>query len=52
MDVKIVLLHGNLEKDIYMVWLYGFVLPRKEEEVYRLKQFSRQWYKKFDSCML
>jgi hypothetical protein len=56
--VKSVFLHGDLE-DIYMDRPKGFVVPRKEDHVcrlkkslYGLKQSSRQWYKMFDSFMI
>ena len=59
LDVKTVFLHGDLEEEIYMVQLDGFVAKGKEHMVYRLKkrlyglkQAPRQWYKKFDSFMV
>jgi hypothetical protein len=59
LDVKTDFLHGDLEGDIYMDQLEGFVVPRKENYVcklkkslYGLKQSPRQWYKRFDSFML
>nr|AAT44257.1 putative polyprotein [Oryza sativa Japonica Group] len=58
MDVKTAFLHGELEEDIYMEQPEGFVVPGKENLVYRLKkslyglkQSPRQWYKRFDSFM-
>ena len=58
LDVKTAFLHGELEEDIYMDQLEGFVVPEKENLVYRLKkslyglkQSPRQWYKRFDSFM-
>ena len=58
MDVKTTFLHGDLDKEIYMQQLEGFVVTRKEHMVckltkslYELKQALRQWYKKFDSFM-
>ena len=55
LDVKTTFLHGDLEGEIYMEQLEGFVEPRKEQFVcrlkkslYGLKQDPRQWYKKFD----
>jgi hypothetical protein len=38
LDVKIAFLHGELEEDIYMDQLEGFVVPRKEDLVCRLKK--------------
>ena len=60
LDVKATfLLHGELEEDIYMNQPEGFVIPRKEnfvcklkKSLYGLKQSPRQWYKRFDSFML
>ncbi|PHU16748.1 hypothetical protein BC332_12443 [Capsicum chinense] len=56
MDVKIVFLHGELDKEIYMQQPEKFVVPSKEHMVcnlnrslYGLKQAPIQWYKKFDS---
>ena len=58
MDVKTTFLHGDVDKEIYMQQLEGFVVPGKEHMVckltrslYRLKQAPRQWYKKFDFFM-
>ena len=58
MDVKIAFLHGDLDKEIYMQQLEGFVVPGKEHMVYKLtmilyglKQSAREWYKKFYSFM-
>jgi hypothetical protein len=57
--VKTVFLHRELEENIYMNQPEGFVIPRKENLVCRLKkslygwkQSPRQWYKRFDSFML
>ena len=59
LDVKTAFLHGELEEDIYMDQPEGFVVPRKEnlvcrlkKSLYGLKQSLRQWYKRFDSFML
>ncbi|KAG8478926.1 hypothetical protein CXB51_028925 [Gossypium anomalum] len=58
MDVKTAFLHGNLEEELYMDQLEGFVAQGKEDYVcrlkkslYGLKQAPRQWYKKFESIM-
>ena len=53
MDVKITLLNGNFEEEIYMNQLEGFIEQRKENKVcklvkylYGLKQTLKQWMKK------
>ena len=55
MDVKTAFLNGNLEKDIYMQQLEGFVAGIKDnlvyklqKSIYRLKQVSRSWNIWFD----
>nr|GEW39124.1 hypothetical protein [Tanacetum cinerariifolium] len=55
MDVKNAFLNGYLDKDVYTVQLEGFVdpnHPRKvcklQRSIYRLKQASRSWNKRFD----
>ena len=59
LDVNTVFLLEELEEDIYMDQPEGFIVPDKEKFVYKLKrslyglkQFPRQWNKKFDSFML
>eukprot|EP00253_Pinus_taeda_P025872 PITA_25872 len=59
LDVKTAFLHGDLDEEIYMEQLEGFVQHRNEKffcrlkkSLYGLKQSPRQWYKKFDSFML
>jgi hypothetical protein len=59
MDVKTTFLHGDLEEEIYMKHLKGFVVMGKKESVckmknssYGLKKSPRMWYKKFDTYML
>ena len=57
--MKTSFLYGELEEEIYMDQLEGFIVPDKENYVckmkkslYGLKQSPRQWYKRFDSFML
>ena len=59
MDVKTTFLNGDLDEEVYMELLKGFVLPRNEKKVYKLvkslyglKQSPKQWHKKFDSAIL
>jgi hypothetical protein len=59
LDVKPAFLHGELEEVIYMDQPEGFVVPRKEnlvcrlkKSLYGLKQSPRQWYRRFDSFMI
>jgi hypothetical protein len=59
LDVKTAFLHGELEEEIYMDQSDGFIVPGKENYVYKLKrslyglkQSPRQWYKRFDSFIL
>ena len=59
LDVKTVFLHGELDEEIYRDQPEGFIVPGKENYVYKLKrslyglkQSPRQWYKRFDSFML
>jgi len=59
MDVKTTFLHGDLEEEIYMKQLEGFVVKGKKELVcklkksfYGLKQSPRMWYQKIDAFML
>ena len=58
LDVKTAFLYGDLEEDLYMIQLEGFIVQGQENLVcklrnslYGLKQAPRQWYKKFDSFM-
>ena len=39
MDVKTSFLHGDLEEEIYMKRLEGFIVKGKEELVCRLKKY-------------
>ena len=58
LDVKTAFLHGDLEKDLYMIQPEGFTVQGQEnlvcklrKSLYGLKQAPRQWYKKFNSFM-
>ena len=55
MDVKTTFLYGDLNEEIYMMQLEGFIKHGKEnlycklkKRFYDLKQAPRQWYLKFD----
>ena len=59
LDVKTAFLHGDLKEKIYISQPEGFKVVGEEDRVYKLKkslydlkQSPRQWYKKFDTCML
>jgi hypothetical protein len=59
MDLKTTFLHGDLEEEIYMRQLEGFVVKGKKEMVckmkksmYGLKQSPSMWYQNFDTYML
>ena len=59
LDVKTTFLHGDLDDEIYMQQLEGFMEKGKEnlvcrlkKSLYGLKQAPCQWYKKFESFML
>ena len=51
-------LHENLDEEIFMEQLVGFKQPtqnlvyRWKKPLYRLKQSSRWWYKRFDSYVI
>ena len=56
MDVKTTFLHGNLEEEIYMKQLEGFIVKGKNKLIcklkksfYGLKQSLRMWYQNFDT---
>ena len=58
LNVKTAFFHSDLEEDIYMIQLEGFIIQGQEnlacklrKSLYGLKQTPRQWYKKFDSFM-
>lgn len=57
-NMKTIILHGDLEEDIYLEQVEGFLRKAKEDYMcklrkspYGLKQIPRQWYKKFESVM-
>ena len=57
-DVKTAFLNGNLEKEIYMMQLEGFIAKNQEHmvcklknSIYGLKQASRSWYIRFDQAI-
>ena len=59
MDVKTTFLNEDLEEEIYMDQPEGFVKPGQESKVckltkslYNLNQAPKQWYEKFDSCII
>ncbi|KAH9768531.1 hypothetical protein KPL71_011635 [Citrus sinensis] len=59
MDVKTTFLNGDLDEEIYMEQLEGFIAPGQEKKVcklvkslYGLKQAPKQWHKKFDHTMI
>ncbi|KAI3825040.1 hypothetical protein L1987_06515 [Smallanthus sonchifolius] len=58
MDVKTAFLNGELEEEVYMKQLEGFILPGNEHKVcklikslYGLKQAPKQWHQKFDEVI-
>jgi hypothetical protein len=58
MDVKIAFLNGNLDEDVYMIQLEGFVDPtnagkvcKLQKSIYGLKQASRSWNIHFDEVV-
>ena len=58
MDVKMALLNGDLEENVYMAQPKGFVVEGKErmgcrlkKSIYGLNQASRQWFLKFDGTI-
>ena len=58
MNVKIAFLNGNLEEEIYMMQLEGFIAKNQEHmvcklktSIYGLKQASRSWNIKFDQAI-
>ena len=58
MDVKIAFLNGNLEEEIYMMQLEGFIAKNQEHmvcklkrSIYGLKQACRSWNIRFDQAI-
>ena len=58
LDMKMTLLHGDLEEEIYIEQTKEFEVKGKEnlvcrlkKSLYGLKQAPRQWYRKFESFM-
>ena len=59
MDIKTIILNGNLEEEIYIEQLEGLVCSRHENKVcklkkslYGLKQIPKQWYQIFDQTLI
>ena len=57
MDVKSAFLYGDLEEDIYMKQLEGFIddpslVFRPRKSLYGLKQAPRAWYSKMDTFLI
>ena len=59
LNVKTAFLHGDLEEEIHMEQLEGFIIKGKErlvcwlkKSLYGFKQVLSQWYTKFDSFMI
>ena len=59
MDMKTAFLNGELEEEIYMEQLEGFIVPEQENKVcrlvkslYGLKHAPKQWQAKFDKVLL
>ena len=59
MDVKTTFLNGDLDEEIYLDQLQGFVVQGQESKVcklrkslYDLKQAPKQWHEKFDNTLI
>nr|GEV06564.1 zinc finger, CCHC-type [Tanacetum cinerariifolium] len=59
MNVKTAFLNGDLDEEVYMKQLEGFIMPGNGHKVcklvkslYGLKQAPRQWHQKFDEVVL
>ena len=58
MDVKIAFFNGNIEKELYMMQLKGFIVKNQEHivcklkrSIYGLKQAFRSWNIKFEQAI-
>ena len=56
-NVKSVFLHGDLEEEIYMKQLEGFIddpslVCKLRKSLYGLKQAPRSWYSKMDAFLI
>ena len=57
MDVRTAFLNGELEEEVYMIQPEGFTsideskVCKLQRSIYGLKQASRSWNKRFDSCI-
>jgi hypothetical protein len=59
MDVKTTFLNGEIEEEVYIKQLEGFVIHNKKSHVYRLKkamyglkQAPCAWYEKMDGFLM
>ena len=59
MDVKTTFLNGEIEEDVYIKKLEGFMIHdekshafRLKKALYRLKQAPRAWYEKMDGFLM
>jgi hypothetical protein len=59
MNLKTTFLHGDLEEEIYIKYLEGFIIKGKKDlecklkrSLYGLKKSPRMWDQKFDTCIL
>jgi hypothetical protein len=59
MDVKTTFLHGDMEEEVYMKQLEGFVVKGKQELVCKIKRYlyglnksPRMWYQNLDTYIL
>ena len=57
MDVKYEFLHGDINEDIYMNHIEGYISDtslvfKLNKSLYGLKQALREWYSKMDAFLL